>query len=282
MPGSTPHERATGAAPPKRHRRPEPRSARRIVIAAATGGGLLAAVGAAGTVTSTNSMSAVTAAMKLGAGPATPPVPAPPSTTVPPTATEQPAGLINGALLARQAVLAQRETLQRLSTQVQELSRTQAEQARAQHEQADRATPVPRPRSSSAPTAPTTTPAGCALPTSGLGPVKSWVRAAAVLLGCRFGEPTMFGVAGRSGASDHPSGLAVDFMVDRATGDRLAACALKNADALGVKYVIWRQRINTGNGWEAMEDRGSVTANHMDHVHISFNSTAPAASTITC
>ena len=34
-------------------------------------------------------------------------------------------------------------------------------------------------------------------------------------LGCRFGEPTMFGVAGRAGTSDHPSGRAVDFMVDR-------------------------------------------------------------------
>ena len=81
----------------------------------------------------------------------------------------------------------------------------------------------------------------------------------------------MFGVAGRAGTSDHPGGLAVDFMVNRSTGDRLAACTLDNMDALGVKYVIWRQRINFGDGWKPMEDRGGATANHFDHVHVSFD-----------
>jgi hypothetical protein len=114
-------------------------------------------------------------------------------------------------------------------------------------------------------------PVDCGMSLSGLGAVKSNVRTAAEQLGCTFGEPTMFGVAGRAGTSDHPGGLAVDFMVDRATGDRLAACALENMNTLGVKYVIWRQRINHGNGWKPMEDRGGATANHFDHVHISFN-----------
>ncbi len=59
-------------------------------------------------------------------------------------------------------------------------------------------------------------------------------------------------------------------MVDRVTGDALAAYVLDHADALAVKYVIWRQRINHGSGWEPMEDRGSATANHYDHVHVSF------------
>ena len=81
----------------------------------------------------------------------------------------------------------------------------------------------------------------------------------------------MHGVAGRGGTSDHPGGLAVDFMVDRATGDALAACALENMEALGVKYVIWEQAINHGNGWKPMEDRGGATANHFDHVHVSFD-----------
>ena len=84
----------------------------------------------------------------------------------------------------------------------------------------------------------------------------------------------MFGVAGRGGASDHPAGRAVDFMVDRVTGNALAACALRDQEELGVKYVIWRQRINFGEGWEPMADRGGVTANHFDHVHVSFNSAA--------
>ncbi|MGE3285787.1 MAG: hypothetical protein AB7J32_06745 [Pseudonocardia sp.] len=112
------------------------------------------------------------------------------------------------------------------------------------------------------------------LKTGGLGAVKSHVRLAAGELGCRFGTPTMFGVAGRGGPSDHPVGLAIDFMVNRATGDRLADCALANMKALGVKYVIWRQRINTGSGWKPMEDRGGITANHYDHVHVSFNRSA--------
>lgn len=111
----------------------------------------------------------------------------------------------------------------------------------------------------------------CGLDTSSLGAVKKHVREAASFLGCLFGEPTILGVAGRGGSSDHPGGLALDFMVDRATGDALAACALRNQDALGITYVIWRQRINHGNGFTAMEDRGSATANHFDHVHISFD-----------
>lgn len=112
----------------------------------------------------------------------------------------------------------------------------------------------------------------CGLSTSGLGAVRSHVRAAGEFLGCRFGRPKMFGVAGRGGPSDHPGGRAIDFMVNRATGDALAECALRNKDELGITYVIWRQRINHGNGWKPMEDRGGVTANHFDHVHISFGS----------
>jgi hypothetical protein len=124
--------------------------------------------------------------------------------------------------------------------------------------------------------------ADCSLDLSDLGRVKSNVRSAAEQLGCRYGEPDMHGVAGRAGTSDHPSGLAVDFMVDRATGDALASCALENMDALGVKYVIWEQRINHGNGWKGMEDRGGATANHFDHVHVSFERGAGGGSVTGC
>jgi hypothetical protein len=110
----------------------------------------------------------------------------------------------------------------------------------------------------------------CAAATSGFGSVKNWVATAGEELRCRFGVATVYGVAGRAGSSDHPLGLALDFMVDRATGDRLADFALRNRRRLGINYVIYRQRINFGTGWQAMEDRGSPTANHMDHVHISF------------
>lgn len=85
----------------------------------------------------------------------------------------------------------------------------------------------------------------------------------------------------RSGSDgEHPLGRACDFMMStggtlptsahNALGDRIAAWALQNKDKLGVKYVIWKQRINLGSGWRAMEDRGSITENHYDHVHISM------------
>ena len=112
----------------------------------------------------------------------------------------------------------------------------------------------------------------CDLDTSGLGEVKSWVGDAAQFLGCAFGRPDMLGVGSRGNTSDHPGGKALDLMTsDKARGDAIAECALANADDLGVTYVIWQQRMNTGSGWEAMEDRGGATANHMDHVHVSFD-----------
>ncbi|GAA1875252.1 hypothetical protein GCM10009836_65630 [Pseudonocardia ailaonensis] len=123
--------------------------------------------------------------------------------------------------------------------------------------------------------------ASCGMSTANLGAVKPWVSAAVKFLGCRFGQPQTLGVGSRGNASDHPSGLAADFMVNRSTGDALAACALRNKAALGISYVIWQQRINYGSGWQMMEDRGGATANHMDHVHISFASSAPGG-TPTC
>lgn len=116
-----------------------------------------------------------------------------------------------------------------------------------------------------------TGPSSCAAGTEGMEGVASNVAEAGETLRCMFGVDTVLGIGSRGGTSDHPSGKALDFMVDSATGDRLAEYALANADALGVKYVIWEQRINTGDGWEMQEDRGGATANHMDHVHISFD-----------
>lgn len=114
-------------------------------------------------------------------------------------------------------------------------------------------------------------PPGCAAGGEGFGAVASSVATAGEKLRCMFGVDTVYGVAGRSNASDHPKGNALDFMVDQATGEKLAAYARQNSDELGISYVIYRQRIDTGSGWESMEDRGGITANHMDHVHISFD-----------
>ena len=96
----------------------------------------------------------------------------------------------------------------------------------------------------------------------------------------KFDVDDIGGAAGRAGGGDHPAGLALDFMVDTATGNALADHVLANRRAFGVTYVIWRQRYNDGSGWSAMENRGSPTANHMDHVHLSFQATATVK--VTC
>jgi len=85
---------------------------------------------------------------------------------------------------------------------------------------------------------------------------------------CVFPGHDVLGVGSRGGQSDHPDGYALDFMTT--SGDAIADCVIENKGDLGVEYVIWDQRINTGSGWESMEDRGGATANHEDHVHISF------------
>ena len=54
-------------------------------------------------------------------------------------------------------------------------------------------------------------------------------------------------------------------------GDAVADFVLEQQAANAITYVIWRQRYNDGSGWDAMEDRGSITQNHYDHVHVSFD-----------
>jgi LysM repeat protein len=69
-------------------------------------------------------------------------------------------------------------------------------------------------------------------------------------------------------------GRAADFMVytDRAKGDAVTRYVIDNATRFGVEYVIWQQRIYlvSSGTWRAMADRGSPTANHMDHPHVAF------------
>ena len=80
---------------------------------------------------------------------------------------------------------------------------------------------------------------------------------------------------GKGGGGEHRTGRAVDIMVygDSALGYKIAAFAQKNARALGISQVIWHQHIWTvqraGDGWRSMPNRGSATANHMNHVHVS-------------
>lgn len=103
--------------------------------------------------------------------------------------------------------------------------------------------------------------------------VKPWVYEAAQYLGNKFNIGTIGGVGERSNASEHPLGRALDFMVSDDRGTALANEVVSMNGALDAMYVIWRQKINSfdGRGWRAMEDRGSATANHFDHVHVSFD-----------
>lgn len=108
------------------------------------------------------------------------------------------------------------------------------------------------------------------------GGVKPWVALTGRRVGNAFGLGTIHGVAERGSASEHPSGLALDFMVnkDSRRGDAIADYLMRNAAAERVLYIIWRQRIwHTGaayGAWQPMKDRGGITANHFDHVHASF------------
>ena len=96
----------------------------------------------------------------------------------------------------------------------------------------------------------------------------------------------LFGITSFSGyrpgdPGDHGKGLAIDFMVpvSSALGDQIADYAIQNMASRGINYIIWKQRFyapydskyGPAYTWNPMPDRGSVTENHYDHVHVSMN-----------
>ena len=96
----------------------------------------------------------------------------------------------------------------------------------------------------------------------------------------------LFGITSFSGyrpgdPGDHGKGLAIDFMVpvSSALGDQIADYAIQNMASRGISYIIWKQRFyapfdskyGPAYTWNPMPDRGSVTENHYDHVHVSMN-----------
>ena len=96
----------------------------------------------------------------------------------------------------------------------------------------------------------------------------------------------LFGITSFSGyrpgdPGDHGKGLAIDFMVpvSSALGDQIADYAIQNMASRGINYIIWKQRFYApydskyGPAYtrNPMPDRGSVTENHYDHVHVSMN-----------
>ena len=96
----------------------------------------------------------------------------------------------------------------------------------------------------------------------------------------------LFGITSFSGyrpgdSGDHGKGLAIDFMVpvSSALGDQIADYAIQNMATRGINYIIWKQRFyapypskyGPAYTWNPMPDRGSITENHYDHVHVSMN-----------
>ncbi len=74
--------------------------------------------------------------------------------------------------------------------------------------------------------------------------------------------------------------LAVDIFVpvnSVTLGNAITSFAIDNQVLYGMRYIIYRQRIwhRLDQRWAPMDDRGSQTANHYDHVHVSFEPTAP-------
>jgi hypothetical protein len=90
-----------------------------------------------------------------------------------------------------------------------------------------------------------------------------------------FPEVSEYG--GLANRPEHDTGHAVDAMVygDSALGYRIAEFLRAHAAQLDLYDIIYRQHIWTpvraSEGWRLMPDRGSATANHMDHVHFAVN-----------
>ncbi|WP_373202718.1 tape measure protein [Mycobacterium marinum] len=97
-------------------------------------------------------------------------------------------------------------------------------------------------------------------------------RAAALrsLISQMFGVTNIGGYRPPDGFNEHSSGEALDIMVgdNAALGDQINQFLQANAGPLGLEYSLWQQQQWTpGQGPTPMENRGSGTQNHRDHVH---------------
>lgn len=104
--------------------------------------------------------------------------------------------------------------------------------------------------------------------------VSSNTAKAADYWGSKYGIKTIGGRGpGSVPGSDHPKGLALDFMINNvsnghARGNDLANDLIKNYKAWNIKYIIWNRYIwHPGRGWS----KYSGPSPHTDHVHASFN-----------
>jgi hypothetical protein len=109
------------------------------------------------------------------------------------------------------------------------------------------------------------------------GSVRPHVQAFADAVATAAGARSIGTYPGHSPSIDR----ALDIFVpvsSRTLGDAICAFALANLERFGIDYVIYRQHIynpDVAPYWRLMADRGNPTQNHMDHVHVSFEPTAP-------
>lgn len=115
-------------------------------------------------------------------------------------------------------------------------------------------------------------------PCPGHGGVESGLtsRAITVFRAVCNNFPQISSYGGWDDHGEHSSGRAIDIMTsDVELGNAIAEFLRANASKLGIYNIIWRQQIFTvergGEGWRPMASRGSATANHYDHVHVSVN-----------
>jgi hypothetical protein len=112
----------------------------------------------------------------------------------------------------------------------------------------------------------------------------------------QFGRHDYLGVGERSNnpTSDHPSGRAVDIMIDRwqtpagrSEGRAISRWVAAHAAQLGVTYVIFDAQVwstdRTGEGWRPYRHpsgQTDPTALHRDHVHVSVSGDAAGQPTL--
>jgi hypothetical protein len=83
------------------------------------------------------------------------------------------------------------------------------------------------------------------------------------------------------GMQFHKNGRALDLMltpgVESALGHRIANYLIAHATEFKIDHIIFEQKIWTPSSkqWRHMADRGSVNANHFNHVHVAVTASAP-------
>ena len=112
---------------------------------------------------------------------------------------------------------------------------------------------------------------GCSKSTSITSGITANARAVYQAVCAKYPSVSSFG-GYRPSADAHGAGRAVDIMISGSTGWDIANWLRANASRFGITEVIYSQQIWTtqraGEGWRSMSDRGSATANHYDHVHV--------------